>query len=166
MDLLQLVKQGQMRMDLYFRLDILQIHIPPLRERREDIPVLVESFLERHSRKYGKRLDRLPKRLLVRFLTYSWPGNVRELDNFIEKLVIITDTPSQFEDVLNLLFDECLRTEHVLFKESPLDLSMLREQKIPKRTMAKIMGISRTTLWRKIRDKQFDETNSVSKASE
>lgn len=158
MDLLRMVKQGQMRMDLYFRLNILRIHIPPLRERREDIPVLVASFAEHHSRKYGKQIDRFPEKLMRRFRTHSWPGNIRELNNFIERLVIMIDTPDKYEEILDLLFEECLMTERVLFEDDRTDLPNLEGQKnklddsYKKKALAKKMGISRTTLWRRLKD--------------
>ncbi len=158
MDLLRMVKQGRMRMDLYFRLNILRIHIPPLRERKEDIPVLVNTFLECHSRKYGKRMGRLPRKMIVRFLAHSWPGNVRELNNFIERLVIMAHTPEKYEEVLDLLFQECLMTEHVLFEEekadtvAPVGQMNLSDDSYKKKALAKMMGISRTTLWRKLKN--------------
>ena len=158
MDLLRMVKHGQMRMDLYFRLNILRIHIPPLRERKEDISALVESFLEHHSRKYEKRMNPLPKKLMRRFLTHSWPGNVRELLNFIERFVILIDTPDKYEEVMDLLFEECHVTERVLSEGGETNSFVSGEEKKPiedyykKKAIAKMMGISRTTLWRKLKD--------------
>jgi transcriptional regulator with PAS, ATPase and Fis domain len=156
-DLLRTVKQGRMRMDLYFRINILRIHIPPLRERKEDIPVLLKSLLKRHTQKYGKQMEQLPEELLERLVAHSWPGNVRELDNFIEKYIIMIDTPDQYKEVLDLLFEECLIAERVLFEPDEAGSVSLEEQKNPsadfykKKAIAKMMGISRTTLWRKLK---------------
>jgi transcriptional regulator with PAS, ATPase and Fis domain len=152
-DLLQMVKQGRIRMDLYFRLNILRIHIPPLRERKEDIPVLVAKFLEQQSQRYAKTLPRLPDRLMRRFLTHSWPGNIRELINHIEKFVLMADSPDQYEEVLDKLFEECLATERVLFEmdepDPPALKSRLGKSLYKKKAIAKMMGVSRTTLWRR-----------------
>jgi transcriptional regulator with PAS, ATPase and Fis domain len=155
MDLLRMVKDGQMRIDLYFRLNVFQIHVPPLRERKEDIPFLVASFMQRHSRKYGKRLNRLPKGLMERFLAYDWPGNVRELDNFINKFVAMVDSSGKYEEVLDQLFEECLKTKAILFEDKERETFMFEEPKnwskdiYKKEAIAKMMGISRTTLWRR-----------------
>ncbi|MCL2669817.1 MAG: sigma 54-interacting transcriptional regulator, partial [Syntrophaceae bacterium] len=158
MDILKMVKQGRMSIDLYFRLNVLRLHVPPLRERKEDIPALVVSLLERHSHKYGKQINWLTDKAMTRFLAYSWPGNIRELDNFIEKFVIITENCDQAEKTLDLLFEECLETERVLFKDDETKSFPFEELKnspeafYKKKTIAKLMGISRTTLWRKMKN--------------
>jgi len=89
-NLSELVSQGQFREDLYYRLNVLPIHILPLRERKEDIPILVDHFLEVFNQRYGKRV-RLDPRVIEVFMEYPWPGNVRELENSIERLVILRD---------------------------------------------------------------------------
>ncbi|MEJ7555664.1 MAG: sigma 54-interacting transcriptional regulator [Aquificaceae bacterium] len=89
-NLSELVSQGLFREDLYYRLNVLPIHIPPLRERKEDIPILVDHFLEVFNQRYGKRV-RLDPRVIEVFMEYPWPGNVRELENTIERLVILRD---------------------------------------------------------------------------
>jgi transcriptional regulator with PAS, ATPase and Fis domain len=156
------VKQGQMRMDLYFRLNILRIHIPPLRERKEDIPILVASFLEHHSQYYGKKIDRLPGKLMKRFLAYSWPGNIRELQNLIERFVIMIDSPDKNEEILDLLFEECRIMERALFEDSEMGYFLPEAQRnqfedsYKKKAVAKMMGVSRTTLWRRL--KAIDNT--------
>jgi DNA-binding NtrC family response regulator len=82
------VAAGRFRKDLFFRLDVFPIRMPPLRERREDIPVLAEIFLHRFARKCGKRVARLSAQAVARLQAWEWPGNVRELENFIERAVI------------------------------------------------------------------------------
>ena len=87
-DLAEMVAQKEFRSDLYYRLNVFPIVLPPLRERREDIPQLASHFVEMFARRMGKRIDRIPQDILDAFVSYSWPGNVRELQNLIERAVI------------------------------------------------------------------------------
>ncbi len=89
-DLRELVSQGHFREDLYYRLNVLPIHIPPLRERKEDIPILVDHFLEAFNQRYNKKVRFHPKVIEI-FMEYPWYGNVRELENVVERLVILRD---------------------------------------------------------------------------
>ncbi len=89
-DLEQAMREGKFREDLYHRLKVFPIHVPPLRERREDIPLLVWAFVEVFSRRMGKTINRIPRRTMEQFQQYSWPGNVRELSNVIERAMILT----------------------------------------------------------------------------
>jgi len=91
-DLTAAVADGEFREDLFYRLNVFPLEIPPLRDRQEDIPVLVEYFVSRYARKAGKRFRRVSKRTLDRLRSYPWPGNVRELQNVIERSVIVADT--------------------------------------------------------------------------
>lgn len=86
-DLWRMVEEKKFREDLYFRLAVAPIHLPPLRERREDIPILAQSFLDRLAEKYGRKL-RLTPEVIEALQNYSWPGNVRELENVMERMVI------------------------------------------------------------------------------
>ncbi len=89
-DLAQLVKEKKFRQDLYFRLNVFPLEIPPLRERKEDIPLLTAYFLEVYGRKLGKRVKKIREEILNLFMEYPWPGNVRELQNIIEHSLIIS----------------------------------------------------------------------------
>jgi DNA-binding NtrC family response regulator len=91
-DLLEEVRAGRFREDLYYRVNVYPIHIPPLRERRQDIPLLARFFLHFFCRKYNKPLKQLEQQALDRLIAYLWPGNVRELRNIMERLVIRTRT--------------------------------------------------------------------------
>jgi formate hydrogenlyase transcriptional activator len=91
-DLEAAVENGRFRQDLFYRLNVFPLEMPPLRERREDIPVLVEYFIDRYAREAGKAFRRINKRTLERLQSYPWPGNVRELQNVIERSVTISDT--------------------------------------------------------------------------
>ena len=89
-DLKQMVSDGKFQEDLYYRLNVIPIEIPPLRERREDIPVLVEHFVEKHRQRTGKKIDRVDDGVIAALERYDWPGNVRELENTIERAVVLT----------------------------------------------------------------------------
>jgi transcriptional regulator with GAF, ATPase, and Fis domain len=90
-DLTQMVSQKEFRMDLYYRLNVFPVELPPLRERRQDIPQLVSHFVEILSRRMGKQINHIPQETVEAFTAYSWPGNVRELQNLIERAVIRAD---------------------------------------------------------------------------
>jgi formate hydrogenlyase transcriptional activator len=91
-DLIEAVADGTFRQDLFYRLNVFPLDMPPLRERQEDIAVLVEYFINRYARKAGKTIRRVSKRTLDRLKSYPWPGNVRELQNVIERSVIVSDS--------------------------------------------------------------------------
>jgi DNA-binding NtrC family response regulator len=89
-----LVKERRFREDLFYRLNVIPIRIPPLRERREDIPLLAEHFLSQFSQEMGKKVARISSEAMSRLLAYHWPGNVRELENVIERAVALETTPA------------------------------------------------------------------------
>jgi transcriptional regulator with GAF, ATPase, and Fis domain len=90
-DLTEMVRRKEFRSDLYYRINVYPLVLPPLRERRQDIPQLVLHFVEIFARRMGKQIDHVPKETLEAFTSYSWPGNVRELQNLIERAVIQSD---------------------------------------------------------------------------
>jgi DNA-binding NtrC family response regulator len=92
-DLRQMVSEGRFQEDLYYRLNVIPIEIPPLRERREDIPALVEHFVRKHARRTGRRVERIEEGVLSDLQQYDWPGNVRELENTIERAVVLSPGP-------------------------------------------------------------------------
>jgi formate hydrogenlyase transcriptional activator len=89
-DLKQMVEDGEFRSDLYYRLHVFPLPVPPLRERREDIPLLVRHFVDEYARRMKRRIETIPPQAMEAFRSYSWPGNVRELQNFIERAVILS----------------------------------------------------------------------------
>jgi PAS domain S-box-containing protein len=89
-DLLRSASEGTFRQDLYYRLNVFPVQLPPLRERREDIPPLVHYFVRRFSLKIGRKITRIQRETMERLVSYSWPGNVRELENVIERAVILS----------------------------------------------------------------------------
>jgi formate hydrogenlyase transcriptional activator len=86
----QMVSERRFRMDLYYRLNVFPITIPPLRERREDIPLLVAHFVRTFAERQGKAIEHIPRDVMIAMESYNWPGNIRELQNFIERSVILT----------------------------------------------------------------------------
>jgi transcriptional regulator with PAS, ATPase and Fis domain len=88
-----MVADAKFQEDLYYRLNVIPIEIPPLRERREDIPVLVEHFVEKHRQRTGKRIDGIEPGMIEALQRYEWPGNVRELENTIERGVVLSTGP-------------------------------------------------------------------------
>jgi two-component system, NtrC family, response regulator AtoC len=93
-DLTQMVADGRFQQDLYYRLNVIPIHIPPLRERREDIPLLVEHFVSKHAQRAGKRIDGLAPGVIDLLRAGEWPGNVRELENTVERAVVLARHPT------------------------------------------------------------------------
>lgn len=92
-DLAQQSNAGQYRPDLYYRLNVFPIHLPPLRERESDIPLLVQYFVRKFAANFGKKIDRIPERMMTALQRYPWPGNIRELEHVIERAVILSEGP-------------------------------------------------------------------------
>ena len=155
------VRAGTFRQDLFFRLNVVQIKIPPLRERKTDIPILVNSFLEKFSDANG-RMRTISEDAIARMMAYDWPGNVRELENAIERAIALGSGPILHAGDLptNLQYgtgERLLQNDELL----PLDelerraiLRALREAGGDKLAAARMLGIGKTTLYRKL--KQYD----------
>jgi formate hydrogenlyase transcriptional activator len=90
-DLAAMVRNGEFRSDLYFRLNVFPVQLPPLRERREDIPALVAHFVELLGRRVGRTIDHIPEETMLDLCSYDWPGNIRELQNLIERALILSE---------------------------------------------------------------------------
>jgi len=151
-----LVKKKIFREDLYYRLNVIPIHIPPLRDRKEDIPILANYFLEKANKRTGKNI-KINKEVLTAFSKYSWPGNIRELANLIERLVVFsTKNEITVEDLPEDLFQSFEFTDSFLeIPESGLNLKELERKLIIKALeknnwnqskAAKFLGITRNTL--------------------
>ncbi len=124
----EMVNNGKFRADLFFRLNVINLHLPPLRERKDDIPLLVEYFIKKYSEIYNKKIIGISKEVEELFNKYSWPGNIRELENIIERMVIMTQ--SNLIDV-SLVPKNIL--ENSVKKESAFDLSVFIKDEIEKR---------------------------------
>lgn len=150
-----LVSNKSFREDLYYRLNVMDIHIPPLRERKEDIPLLAKHFLKKYSAKANKRIEGFSQEAMNVFMSYSFPGNVRELENIIERAVILEKTslirPENLPQSINLFAIETIDPNRVKtideinrdYAEKVLELAGHNKSKA-----AEILGISRTSLWR------------------
>jgi DNA-binding NtrC family response regulator len=121
-DLRQLVREGRFREDLFYRLNVITIELPPLRQRREDIPLLVQFFLKKYSEENDRPVQRITPEALRPLMTYSWPGNVRELENLVERAVVLSSGPDITIDLLpdNILGRGSLLTLH----DPPTDASL------------------------------------------
>ncbi len=164
-DLPTLVKEGTFRPDLYYRLDVFGITLPPLRERKEDIPLLVDHFLHKYSHAMNKRFTGISRASLDVLMNYQWPGNVRELENAIERAMVIgrepeiqasdfplqAATPPAPEGSLALEDIERVHIQHVL---EVCDWNQTRA--------AKALGIDRVTLYNKIKKFGFRKADAAS----
>jgi transcriptional regulator with PAS, ATPase and Fis domain len=102
MDVKEAMRTGRFREDLYYRLNVLSIHIPPLRERTAEIPLLFRHFLVKYSEKYAKAAPDPSKHLMEAALRYPWPGNLRELENFVKRYVILEDDEGSFRELVEM----------------------------------------------------------------
>jgi two-component system, NtrC family, response regulator AtoC len=102
-DLKQMVAEGKFQEDLYYRLNVIPIVLPPLRERPDDIPILIDHFVEKHRQRTGKRIDRVEPEVVDALRSYNWPGNVRELENTIERAVVLATGPIVTASSISLL---------------------------------------------------------------
>ena len=92
-DLKAMVDENRFRADLYYRLHVFPLNVPPLRERREDIPLLTRYFVQKHAQRMDRKVERIPTQALEALTNYDWPGNIRELQNVIERSVILSNGP-------------------------------------------------------------------------
>lgn len=181
-DLQEEIRKGNFREDLYYRLNVVRILLPPLKERKEDIPLLVEHFVERYAAENGRNISGVDEEAMLRLINYDWPGNVRELENAIERAVVVCR-------------DQVIRTKHLFLdaevpkdkdadvKQTPLFLpsnvtlkqleqeiilKTLKEQGGNRTWTAKKLGISVRTLRNKLNEYKgegvvFDEIDEASK---
>jgi transcriptional regulator with PAS, ATPase and Fis domain len=150
------IKKGKLREDLYYRLNVIPIVIPPLRERVEDIPYLVNHFISDYSRLYKKEIKDISDEALNLLIGYSWPGNVRELENIIEYSVVrsksstveIQNLPLNFSDATGL---KKVGTREFKRKNYSELIHLLEKHKWNKTRVAEELGVGRTTLWRMLK---------------
>jgi DNA-binding NtrC family response regulator len=158
-DLQESVHSGEFREDLFYRLSVVPIHLPPLRKRKEDIPLLVFHFLQRYCKRLKRPLPDVSQGAMEIMMDYNWPGNVRELEHTIERILILEDTEViQARDLPSFISQR--QGEFQMFSEEPLTLQdlekkyirfVLRRTKGKKTKTADILGINRKTLGLKIK---------------
>lgn len=166
-NLQQMIDDGDFRQDLYYRLKVVDIVLPPLRERRQDIPLLANFFLNRHAKKLGKDVSSLSTKVLAALMRHDWPGNVRELENVILRMVIMAQGKKiEAEALPHELVAEESGGGSALDFISPQSLEeveayfirkTLREQGGDRSLTAEILGIDKSTLWRKMKRYQITE---------
>jgi two-component system response regulator AtoC len=166
----QAVAEGAMRQDLFFRLNVVCVEVPPLRERREDIQLLAEHFLQKYSAELGRPVPRLTEAAAQNLLAYGWPGNVRELENIMERAAVLcrgktiepqhlpqdithaAAAPSPAAGIIGAAeFDSLLLDEHVETLEKQLIGAALERSDDNKSAASRLLGVSERTLWYKIK---------------
>jgi two-component system response regulator HydG len=169
-DLAQLVKDKRFREDLYYRLQVITVTVPPLRDRREDIPLLAQHFLRRFAAKNHRELEGFTEAALARLIEYSWPGNVRELEHATERAVILGRGP--LIDVGDL--PETVSQTEPSARVIPIPLGMPLEeveQRLVEETLrltkgnkvlaAKLLGIASRTIYRKLKERESADTGEA-----
>ena len=148
------VAAGRFRQDLLFRLNTLEIHLPPLRDRREDIPLFADHFLRQHSQRYGKSIADLSSEAVQLLLQYSWPGNVRQLAHVMERAVLMAqqETIAPGDLGLSLAGHQVARLEDMTLEEVErvlIEKALTRSEHNISRAAA-ALGLSRTALYRRL----------------
>jgi DNA-binding NtrC family response regulator len=175
----QMVKDGTFREDLYYRLNVIPINLPPLRERREDIPLLAQKFIEHFCETHKLDLKTVSPQIMKALMAYDWPGNVRQLENLVERMVALSgnrpailpvDLPAEIQNRDSLNFvplieipEEGINFQNVVTDmERELILQSLRKTNGNKKLAAKLLNLKRTTLIEKIKRIGLGEQIAVS----
>ncbi|NLD36296.1 MAG: sigma-54-dependent Fis family transcriptional regulator [Desulfatiglans sp.] len=163
-DLWKKVQNGTFRNDLFYRLNIMQIRVPPLRERRDDIPLLIHFFLNKYCFEYKKKISDLPERVLDFLVSYNWPGNIRELENIMRRAIAVSDWSFIFQELDQSNMDTSLKpdpvnsielddndSEHIrqlkLFKEQEYSLRKISKAYVSEKEHEAILDILNKTRW-------------------
>ena len=159
-DLEQRVKAGDFREDLFFRLKVVEIKIPPLRERRDDIPLLVQHFVEKFNDKFSKNVSGISESVMELFMMYHWPGNIRQLENLLEHAFVVCQhaviTPRELpSDFMPGTKTHAEGGDHGTAEVSAIR-EALKQAEYNKSEAARLLGISRRTLYRKLEQHKID----------
>ncbi|HHO75129.1 MAG TPA: sigma-54-dependent Fis family transcriptional regulator [Deltaproteobacteria bacterium] len=178
-DLEEEVVQGRFREDLYYRLNVIPITLPPLRERKEDIPLLIRHFLEKYSTDKPTSVKAFGKKAMSALMQYRWPGNVRELENIVERMVVLCDGDEvELSDLPDKVLSGCATVDsdipQIDLPESGIDLSTavnefeksiiiqaLNKSNWVKNRAAKLLHVNRTTLVEKIKKQKLQKPTEV-----
>ncbi|MBN21552.1 MAG: hypothetical protein CL678_09725 [Bdellovibrionaceae bacterium] len=165
------VSQNLFRRDLMYRLEVVQLNVPPLRDRKEDLPALIQFFIEKHCKKHQKEITKIDSEVLIAFAHYSWPGNIRELSNVIERGVILSDQTIDLSslpyEIQGALDNESLRSKVEIPLGTPLkEVEELLIQKTlemtdgDKEVTARLLGINSRTIYRRLeKQKELSSKN-------
>ena len=165
-DLVQMVGNDNFRLDLLYRINVFSIHIPPLRERREDIPTLIEHFLKLHSERYGKEINSISPQVMNELTYYNWPGNVRELQNVVERAVALAEEKEI--GLKDLILYQKSNDDNIVVGDSlprsieNLEKKMIEESLSTSRTIrgaAKKIGITHTMLINRMKKYNITRNN-------
>jgi DNA-binding NtrC family response regulator len=157
-DLEEDIRAGTFRQDLFYRLNVIPIHLPPLRQRKSDIPLLVDHFVKKHAEKIQKPVQGFTPKALNLLMQYQWPGNVRELENAVERAVVLAQDPIMTPEVLpaQVVAGQPavpIGTPGTLREmEKSLIIETLNRCGGSRKRAAEELGISKTTLWRKLKE--------------
>ncbi|HEY8143130.1 MAG TPA: sigma-54 dependent transcriptional regulator [Kofleriaceae bacterium] len=180
-DLARAVREGRFREDLYYRLNVVPVNVPPLRDRREDVPLLVQHFVRLYAEKNGKNITGCTRRALELLQDYSWPGNVRELENSIERGVVLSretaigedDLPREVREMSGGASTTAGGGSALTFAigtplseiEMRVITETLRQTKGDKRLAAKLLGIATRTIYRRLEGKSDEDAGSEDDSS-
>ena len=162
-DLPSAVREGRIRSDLFYRLNVVPLHVPPLRERRDDVSSLVDHFLKRSSAKHGRKISGIAPETLAALIRYDWPGNIRELENVLERMVLLSDTdvlglegvPPEIRGTLSAGASADLKEAVGMIThtaEKQMIIEALEKTGRNRTKAAELLGISRRTLQNKIKE--------------
>ncbi len=164
-DLWEAVQKNEFREDLYFRLNVVNIHLPPLRDRKEDLPLLVEHFIKKFNKKFNKEVTGVSQQTLALLYQYPWPGNVRELENCIERAVLLSPgnliTPEELPpQILGQFEKESFHSKNldevIQEVEKKMIVDALRKAQGIQAKAAKILGINERSLWHRVKKYKID----------
>jgi len=162
-DLQSAVQSGKFRSDLFYRLNVVPIHIPPLRERKDDLIPLVGYFLKIFTAKYCKKINNVSPEVMATFSNYDWPGNIRELENVLERMVLMSETdtltldqlPAEIRGAISTVEASTLKEKVDIISqmtEKQMIIDVLNKTNQNRTKAAKLLGISRRTLQNKIKE--------------
>ncbi|MBN1115182.1 MAG: sigma 54-interacting transcriptional regulator, partial [Oligoflexia bacterium] len=164
----EMIMKGDFREDLYYRINVINVNVPPLRDRQEDIPLLTDYFLEKASKESGSMKKKLSKKLLAKMMEYQWPGNIRELENEVERLVVLAGDEAIIDiDLLSARINDSSDKKTIKYggklKDAIEDLEKdlieegLKRNSWNKSKLAKDLGISRASLISKVEKYELEK---------
>jgi PAS domain S-box-containing protein len=154
------ISSGRFREDLFYRINVINIHLPPLRERRDDLPLLVNHFIEQFNKKFNKNIKQFSSAAYEIILDYNWPGNIRELENVIEHCFILCNSdiiqvehlPKRIKNlVIEKSHDNNVKSNNIIEVEKQMIFQALHNNKWNRKLAAKELNINPSTLWRKMK---------------